>query len=157
MRRHAAGVVIVTALGDDGPAGCTVTSFTAASLHPPLVSFYANRGSRTAALVRGSGAFAVNVMACGQYPLAHAFASNGIDRFGVADWHVADPGVPYLTGAVAQLGCTLDTVVRVGDHDLVVGLVVHAATGSGVPLVYHEARYGAVFPVESPDRLSART
>src|SRR3982750_634913 len=45
LRHLAGGVTVVTAAGPDGPVGLTVTSLTAASLVPPLVSFYVDRDS----------------------------------------------------------------------------------------------------------------
>jgi flavin reductase (DIM6/NTAB) family NADH-FMN oxidoreductase RutF len=42
LGRHPAGVAIVTLAG---PAGLTVTSFSSASLDPPLVSFYIGPGT----------------------------------------------------------------------------------------------------------------
>ncbi|WP_307872566.1 flavin reductase family protein [Paractinoplanes ovalisporus] len=144
LRGHAAGVVVVTALGPDGPAGLTVTSFTAASLTPPLVSFYADRRSRTWPVIRGAGHFGVNLLAAGQPALAQTFARPGADRFAATAWSPGAAGVPWLSGALAHLSCAVDQVVEVGDHFLVVGLVLHTAPGAGAPLVYHEARYTTV-------------
>ena len=39
FRRHAAGVVVITADAGHGPAGFTATSLVSVSLLPPLVSF----------------------------------------------------------------------------------------------------------------------
>jgi hypothetical protein len=45
LRHHAGGVAVVTVAGPEGPRGFTATSLTAASLRPPLLSFYVNHDS----------------------------------------------------------------------------------------------------------------
>jgi flavin reductase (DIM6/NTAB) family NADH-FMN oxidoreductase RutF len=141
LRRHAAGVVVVTALGPHGPAGLTVTSFTGASLDPPLVSFYVDRRSRTWPVIRRAGLFGANLLAADQPDIAEVFARPGADRFAAAAWERGGPGVPYLAGAAAHLACAVERVVEVGDHHLVVGLVLHTAPGTGSPLIHHDAHY----------------
>jgi len=59
LGRHPAGVAIVTLAG---PAGLTVTSFSSASLDPPLVSFYIGHGSSNWPAVQQARHFAVNLM-----------------------------------------------------------------------------------------------
>ncbi|NKU37754.1 hypothetical protein GS887_28015 [Rhodococcus hoagii] len=39
MRRHPAGVTIVTLDSENGPVGFTATSFASLSMNPPLISF----------------------------------------------------------------------------------------------------------------------
>jgi flavin reductase (DIM6/NTAB) family NADH-FMN oxidoreductase RutF len=140
LARHAAGVVIVTV---PGPAGLTVTSFSSASLDPPLVSFYIGHGSSNWPAVRAAGHFAVNLMGGGQEALAATFARKGADRFGPATpWHSGPAGLPLLTGATTHLICATHALVTVGDHELVVGRVTDAIIGTGaLPLVYHQGRF----------------
>ena len=146
LRRHAAGVVIVTGAGPDGPVGFTATSFVAASLDPPLVSFYVDQASHTGAILRASRHFAVNLMASGQREVANLFSRRDADRFAAVGWHEGPGGLPFLDGALAGLACGTETTARVGDHYLVVGVVLQATVGSGAPLVYHDARYGSFHP-----------
>jgi flavin reductase (DIM6/NTAB) family NADH-FMN oxidoreductase RutF len=140
LSRHAAGVVIVTV---PGPAGLTVTSFSAASLEPPLVSFYIGHGSSTWPAVRAAGHFAVNLMGHSQEAVAATFAQKGADRFGPGiQWSVGPAGLPLLTGATTHLVCATHALVTVGDHELVVGRVSDAIIGTGAsPLVYHQGRF----------------
>ena len=140
LARHAAGVVIVTV---PGPAGLTVTSFSSASLQPPLVSFYIGHGSSTWPAVRAAGGFAVNLMGHGQETLAGTFARKGADRFGPATrWRPGPAGLPLLTGATTHLICTMHALITVGDHELVVGQVTGAVIGtSDPPLLHHQGRF----------------
>jgi hypothetical protein len=71
LGRHPAGVAIVTLAG---PAGLTVTSFSSASLDPPLVSFYIGHGSSNWPAVQQARHFAVNLMGHNHQDTAARFA-----------------------------------------------------------------------------------
>lgn len=140
LSRHAAGVAIVTLRG---PAGLTVTSFSSASLEPPLVSFYIGHGSSSWPVVRAAGHFAVNLMGNGQQDVAARFARKGADRFGPRTrWEPGPGGLPLLAGATTQLICSMHELVAVGDHELVIGQVSRAIIGAGsAPLLHHQGRF----------------
>ncbi|WP_395107911.1 flavin reductase family protein [Actinomadura sp. SCN-SB] len=151
LARHAAGVVIITASrsGDGAPVGLTATSFSSASLDPPLVSFYVDRSSTTWPSLRAADRFAVNILAGDQSGLADRFARRGIDRFAAPTaWHLDEAhGLPFLDGACAQIVCRLHNTLDVGDHILVVGLVTAVEAHEGdFPLLYHRGRYGRFLP-----------
>jgi flavin reductase (DIM6/NTAB) family NADH-FMN oxidoreductase RutF len=143
MSRHAAGVVIVTLAGPSGPGGLTVTSFSSASLDPPLVSFYIGHGSSNWPAIRDARHFAVNLIGEGHQSLAHRFALKGQDRFAPPTrWNRGPKGLPLLSDATTHLICATESLVTVGDHELVVGLVLDAALGSGDrPLLHHQGRF----------------
>lgn len=140
LSRHAAGVVIVTL---HGPAGLTVTSFSSASLDPPLVSFYIGRGSSSWPLMRAAADFAVNLMGNDQQEVAARFALKGADRFGPQTrWEPGPGGLPLLAGATAHLICSVHALITVGDHELVIGEVAWAIIGaSAPPLLHHQGRF----------------
>jgi flavin reductase (DIM6/NTAB) family NADH-FMN oxidoreductase RutF len=140
LARHAAGVVIVTL---PGPAGLTVTSFSSASLDPPLVSFYIGHASSNWPAVREAGHFAVNLMGHGQEEVAARFARKGANRFGPETrWRPGPSGLALLAGATTHLICARHALVTVGDHDLVIGEVIQAALGrGGIPLLHHQGRF----------------
>ena len=140
LSRHPAGVAIVTLRG---PAGLTVTSFSSASLDPPLVSFYIGHGSSNWPAVRAAEYFAVNLMDHGQEAVAARFARKGADRFGPQTRWGPGPGdLPLLAGATTHLICATHAMLTVGDHELVVGRVEHAIIGSGEPpLLHHQGRF----------------
>jgi flavin reductase (DIM6/NTAB) family NADH-FMN oxidoreductase RutF len=145
LGRHAAGVVVVTG---PGPVGLTATSLTSVSLDPPLVSFCVARDSRTWPDLRQAEFFAVNVLAGDQAAVAARFADRGIDRFGSPTrWRPGPYEVPILRGVAAHLLCEPYDTIALGDHWLVVGLVIGSELGqSGEPLLYHHGRYGAFDP-----------
>ena len=143
MGRHPAGVVIVTVAGPTGPGGLTVTSFSSASLDPPLVSFYIGHGSSNWPAIRDARHFAVNLIGEGHQSLAHRFALKGEDRFAPPTrWTRGPEDLPLLSDATTHVICATESLVTVGDHELVVGLVLEAAFGhSGRPLLHHQGRF----------------
>jgi flavin reductase (DIM6/NTAB) family NADH-FMN oxidoreductase RutF len=143
MGRHPAGVVIVTVAGPSGPGGLTVTSFSSASLDPPLVSFYIGHGSSNWPAIRDARHFAVNLIGEGHQSLAHRFARKGEDRFAPPTrWTRGPEDLPLLSDATTHLICATESLVTVGDHELVVGLVVEAAFGHcDRPLLHHQGRF----------------
>ena len=145
MAQHPAGVAIITLTG---PAGLTVTSFSSASLDPPLVSFYIGHVSSNIPAVRGTSHFAVNLIGAGQRELAARFARKGEDRFAPPTrWQAGPQGLPLLTDATTHLICIRHRLLTVGDHDLVIGTVVEATVRRGdLPLVYHRGRFARAQP-----------
>jgi flavin reductase (DIM6/NTAB) family NADH-FMN oxidoreductase RutF len=141
LRRHAAGVTVLTV---PGPAGFTATSFTSVSLDPALVSFYLSANASSAAAVRAAPVFAVHVLGERQQALAERFARSGVDRFAGTRWSPGAHGVPLLAGVPAWL--TARPVLRqeVGDHLLVVGEVLDAGgDGAQPPLLHHAGAFGS--------------
>jgi hypothetical protein len=63
MRNLAAGVTIVTTTLDGEHYGMTATSFNSVSLDPMLVQVSLDLKSRTYKAVKGSGLYAVNILA----------------------------------------------------------------------------------------------
>jgi flavin reductase (DIM6/NTAB) family NADH-FMN oxidoreductase RutF len=143
LRRHAAGVVVVTASGER-PAGFTATSFTSVSLDPPLVSFCLNRSSSSWPTVERASHVAVHVLADTDEQLARTFATSGIDRFAhPTRWRPGRYGVPVLIGVPAVLICRVTDRVMAGDHAIVLAEPLEAEHGAepAAPLLYHGGRY----------------
>ncbi|MDT3395947.1 flavin reductase family protein [Streptomyces sp. B1866] len=153
LSRLAAGVVLVTAhdpeeapRGED--AGMTATAFVSVSLDPPLVLVSVREGARMAELLERQPLWAVSVLAESQRHIAGRFAMKGrvSDRLLFEDitWtRGAASGAPLVGGALAVLECRTEQWVPAGDHVLVVGRVLTAATptGDGGPLTYFRGRY----------------
>jgi len=149
LAQHAAAVVVVTG---PGPVGLTVTTFNSASLEPPLVSFYVARSSATWPRLRDAQVFAGNVLAVGQADIADRFARRDTDRFGPdTRWRSGPLGVPLIAGAACHVACEQEAVIGVGDHWLVVGLVIHAEASGAPPLLRHCGQYGGFQGTRPPD------
>lgn len=144
LGHYPTGVCVVTATGQDGaPVGMTVGSFLSVSLDPPLVAFLSVKGSRVLATVSEVGRFAVNVLGGDQLELCRRFASRDDDKFEAVGWAESPLGSPVLAEAAAWIDCTVDNVIELGDHVMVVGgvhdLDVERATA---PLMFFQGGYG---------------
>lgn len=142
LRPHAAGVVVATASGPDGPVGLTLTSFAVASLSPPIVSFFLGRRSSTVSVFLDAVWYGVHVLSAEQLALAVRFATPGADRFGPpTEWSSGPTGVPVIGGCITRLICRRHTVLPLGDHYLIAGCVMSAAQDRrGEALVHHQGR-----------------
>jgi 3-hydroxy-9,10-secoandrosta-1,3,5(10)-triene-9,17-dione monooxygenase reductase component len=134
--RFATGVTFVTTQVGGTPLGLIVSSFTAVSLDPPLVSFCPARDSLTWRRMRLAGDFAVTVLGAQHGGFARRAAEPGADRF-------AEP----VRDALAVIECSLEAEHAAGDHWIVVGRVRRLWLPSGGdPLVYFAGGFGAFHP-----------
>lgn len=142
MAAVCAPVTVVTAAGEAGPLGTTVSAFASLSLRPPLVTAALDRHSASLARILVTGRFGVNVLGSADDEIALRFArARGADRFAGLDWTMTQ-GLPRLDRAVGWAACSLDQTVEGGDHLLLIGLVVHAESSQAPPLVYGQRTFG---------------
>ncbi|MBO3680301.1 flavin reductase family protein [Streptomyces sp. NEAU-YJ-81] len=147
LRRHAAGVTVITV---PGPAGFTATSFTSVSLDPPLVSFYLGAAASTAGAVQRADRFAVHVLGAHNAALAGQFARSGTDRFSGVSWQDAGDGLPVLDGVPAWLAARVTRCEQVGDHLLVIGEVQSGGgPAEGPALVHHDGAFATAVSLTS--------
>src|SRR3954452_20765279 len=146
----ATGVAIVTAHGDDGPAGLTTNAVTSLSLDPLLLIVCFDNGSRTLPVVRQARRFAVNVLHAGQEDLARVFASKRVaeEKF-TAVTHTVAHGVPVLDDALAWIACDLHALHEAGDHTIGTGRITHLsaddAPGAGNdPLLFFRGGFSRI-------------
>ena len=66
-------------------------------------------------------------------------ASRAEDKFDGVDWVAGPTGSPVFPGSIGWIDCTIEAVHEAGDHDFVVGRVVHL-----------EAVEGGADPVRAP-------
>ena len=112
MAGVATPVSVVTAFRDGSPHGTTVSAFASLSMSPPMLLVALDRRSDLLARLAPGLRFGVNVLGAHQAALAAAFARRGADRFDG------------------------------GDHVVVLGDVVHAASSAAPPLVHHARTFG---------------
>ncbi|MFF5253305.1 flavin reductase family protein [Streptomyces leeuwenhoekii] len=146
FRRHAAGVAVITAGGERGPAGFTATSLASVSAEPPMVSFGVATGASSWPAIAAAGHVGVHLLGEHQRELAATFARSGADRFGPSTaWREGPEGVPVLDGVLAWLVGRVVARVPAGDHRVVLAEVVHGdCAGPGRPLLYHQGRFTAL-------------
>lgn len=137
------GVTVITATTADGPVGLAVGSFSSVSLDPPLVGFFADKGSSSWPKIEATGAFCVNVLGEHQEDVCRRFASKEPDKFAGLGWTKAGSGSPLLDGVIAWIDCDLHSVVEAGDHFLALGAVRELEVGhDGPPLLFFRGGYG---------------
>ncbi len=134
LRRHPAGVNVVTVDREGERLGVTVASLVSLALEPPLVGISISHQAATHELLRAAGGFAVSLLRADQVELAQHF-SRGMPP--IVMWQGVDiresPRGPLLAGALGWLECRVDDELTVGDHTLFVGAVERAEAGEDGP------------------------
>lgn len=147
MRHYPAGVTVVTLSCATGPVGFTATSFASISLRPPLISFNIADISSSIDALRATDSLVVHFLGEHQRHIAQRFSRTAEHRFADRSlWTTLDTGEPILFGTPIWLRCTVDRLISVGDHTLVIGLVtrVHDEADdqpAAAPLLYHDGHY----------------
>jgi 3-hydroxy-9,10-secoandrosta-1,3,5(10)-triene-9,17-dione monooxygenase reductase component len=135
-------VTVLTAPGDEGPAGATANAVASLSLEPPLMIAALDRDSRTLTTVRTAGSFGINVLAADQEELARAFATKAPhpEKWTDVTWD-DEAGVPIIDGCVLWVACGLRDTHDGGDHVIVTGGIESIGANDGEPLLFHAGAY----------------
>jgi flavin reductase (DIM6/NTAB) family NADH-FMN oxidoreductase RutF len=140
--RFATGVTIATVVDAKGaPHGLTVSSFTSVSLAPPLILICLGHAVTAIRHFRAATHFGINVLGDDQRSLSDRFARKGEDRFDGLAWQPGVTGVPVLPGVLAAIECAVHRIVPMGDHDILVGEMVHSEVHGGTPLLHFAGSY----------------
>jgi len=146
----ATGVTIVTAYdANNDPWGLTANSFTSVTLEPPVISVCIAKSGRVFPTLSKTDHFGINILSADQKDLALHFASDVENRFTDTDWS-AGQAAPLLPETSAHLECRVHNRVEVGDHEILLGRVLHYTHVPAPPLVYCR---GAFFPAPEPDAI----
>jgi 3-hydroxy-9,10-secoandrosta-1,3,5(10)-triene-9,17-dione monooxygenase reductase component len=141
------GVTIITTIDDGVPVGFACQSFAALSLEPPLVLFCPTKTSRSWAAIERSGIFCVNVLAEEQQSTCARFGSRDPDKFAGIDWTESPLGSPILTGSLAHIDCSLESVHDGGDHWVAFGGVSSLSEiWEERPLLFYRGQYTGIEP-----------
>jgi 3-hydroxy-9,10-secoandrosta-1,3,5(10)-triene-9,17-dione monooxygenase reductase component len=141
------GVTIITTANADGtPTGLTANSFNSVSLDPPLVLFSLGLDSTSLDAFRQAEWWAVHVLSAGQESLSNQFARREGNKFQDVPYSTGPGGTPLLDGFAARFICRAAFEYEGGDHAIFLGEVREFEQAGLPPLVYHQGRYGGVFP-----------
>jgi len=139
----ATGVTVVTTRLGGQPQGMTLNSFTSVSLDPLLILVSLAHDTRTLEGCKESSKMAVNILDRRQQEVALAFAKRGADF--PLEHAVLDPhGFHSVRHSLAIMRCEVFDIVTAGDHDLVIGEVVHFESSPGEPLIFHRGAFGGL-------------
>lgn len=144
MRRHAAGVSVITACdAGGGPVGFCATSLTSVSLQPPTVSFSVDASSSSGQAWRNTAQGIVHLLRSDQADVASAFAVSGPGKFaGPVSWRRGPAGQPLLDDVLAWMLVRTRIRLVVGDHLLIVCDVRQADVQPGHgPLIHYNSGF----------------
>jgi flavin reductase (DIM6/NTAB) family NADH-FMN oxidoreductase RutF len=149
LSRFPCGVTVVTAMLEGVPSGLTVSAFAAVSLQPPRVSICVGHDSDTLPVIERSGHFAVHILGRDQAELGLRFAKllpDVPEPFTGLAYSVGTTGSPILPLCTTWLECRVESQLVVGDHTLLIGAPLTAASGAlpDDPIVYHARRWCAL-------------
>ncbi|HUJ22195.1 MAG TPA: flavin reductase family protein [Bryobacteraceae bacterium] len=140
--KFASGITVATVLDSAGKShGLTANSFTSVSLTPPLLLICVDHRSALLEHFRQNDHFGINILHQNQRHLSERFAGSGYDRFEGVNWYAGETGVPLLPDVLATIECRRVNLVTAGDHDIIIGEVVHANCCDGEPLLYFGSQY----------------
>ncbi len=141
------GVTIITTVdATDAPVGLTANSFNSVSLDPPLVLFSLGLDSTNLDAFRQAQFWAVHVLSAEQEALSNQFAKRDGNKFQDVTYSTGPGGIPLLDGFSARFICRAAFEYEGGDHAIFLGEVIAFDQVALPPLVYHQGRYGGVFP-----------
>lgn len=141
------GVSVVTSVTADGePRGLTCSAVSSVSAAPPLLLVCVKHPSATLTAIHESSVFAVNFLSAGMAETARTFASAVPERFAGVSWTAGRRiAAPVLHGTVASAECILTSSHLAGDHQILVGRLVHGdASPTRTPLAYWRAQFSEV-------------
>jgi len=145
MARVCAPVTIITTDGPAGRGGFTATAMCSVSDEPPTLLVCMNGRSSQCDLFLANRRFCVNVLSDAHMPLAGKFAGATQDmaeRYAAAQWQALASGTPALSDAIVNFDCEIETVHRIGTHNVMIGRVVDVRHGSAtVSLLYADRVY----------------
>ena len=150
-----AGVTVVTLAHGAERYAMTASAVTSVSLDPILLLVCFAHTTETGRAVHAAGRFGLTVLAEGQAEAARCCAvhrASGDDQLADLDVREGHGGVPLLSGGLAHCVCSVERIVRAGDHDVVVGEVewIDADPGDSAPLVFYDGRFWNLAPLDDP-------
>jgi 3-hydroxy-9,10-secoandrosta-1,3,5(10)-triene-9,17-dione monooxygenase reductase component len=143
MGAFASGVTVVTGHDGEEAVGFACQSFASVSLEPPLILFCADHRGRAWPRIRTSGMFCVNVLAEDQTDVCGRFGSARGRKYDGLEWDRSHWGTPALRDVLLRVHCEVYDVHVAGDHDVVIGRVLHVESGpEDRPMVFFRGRFG---------------
>lgn len=149
LRRHPAGVTVVTMDSPTGPVGFTATSMTSLSASPPLVCFNITNTSSSFEALKAAESVVVHILGRHQLEVARRFSQSAALRFAdPGSWQSLPTGEPLLTDTPTWLRLAVQSRILAGDSLLVIGEVMraecHQPDGAAPePLIYHDGAFVA--------------
>jgi 3-hydroxy-9,10-secoandrosta-1,3,5(10)-triene-9,17-dione monooxygenase reductase component len=150
MSRFTTGVTVVTTHHDGQDWGMTCNSFNTVSLDPAMVLWSIRKEANSHHAFTQSGSYLVNVLQADQKDTALRFATGPqSQRFADQACERTEHNNVKLMGSVAWFECRLTQIVSAGDHDILIGEVMHFGSQDGEGLAYGNRHFGVLNAFES--------
>ena len=143
FRRHAAGVVVITALTPEGkPVGFTATSLASLAAVPPLATFNMAMVASAWPAIAGTDWVAIQTMGARTRHLAQRMSGDHDLRFEGDHWAPGPHGLPILEGVTSWMVGRIVERFPVANNAVVVVQIEEGALGEpDAALLYHERTY----------------
>jgi flavin reductase len=150
MARLAAGVNIVTSVGNDGWCGFTASAVCSVTDEPPTLLVCMKKTAQSYHAIQSSRVLCVNTVAGLHEDLSMRFSGAGgakdmSMRFSGADWTTLITGAPSLADATVSFDCLVVRNEEIGTHVVFFCEVVAIREGENVEgLVYFGRKFHRV-------------
>jgi len=143
FRRHAAGVVVITASLPDGkPVGFTATSLASLAAIPPLATFNMAQVASAFLAVETTDFVAIHTLGVRNGRLAERMSGDHALRFDGGHWSLGPHGLPILKDVTSWMIGRIVERVKIGSSAVIVVQVEAGALGDAdEALMYHERHY----------------
>ena len=144
MRRHAAGVCVISAGRGENVNGMAATAVTSFSMDPPSLLICVNEAASIASQLGEGSAFGVTILGRDHEFIAAAFSRkpSGRARFAHGAWQLEAAAPPWLSNAPANMSCVVARTMTYGTHLALIGHVVSVRIGPDAPsLIYRDGQY----------------
>ena len=144
MRRHAAGVCVVTVGSGEAVNGMAATAVASFSADPPSLLVCFNGSASIAGEFRPGMRFGVTVLARRHEEVVRAFSRkpSGRARFADRGWRFEEDNCPWLDDAVANLACEVRLCTAYATRNAVIGEVASSRLGpDGPSLIYRDGMF----------------
>lgn len=139
LRKIPHGLYICGVKEGDEVNGYTASWVMQASFTPPLVVNCVKQDSKSHAMLKASGVFALSILGAEQKDLAQAFFKPQRrvgNKFEDVEFYLGETGCPIITDSLGYVECRVVGSVEQGDHTVFVGEVIAAGVHrEGEPLL----------------------
>jgi flavin reductase (DIM6/NTAB) family NADH-FMN oxidoreductase RutF len=133
------GLYVLTSATGDDRGGMLITWVIQASFDPPMIAVAVQTGAHTTAVMKQSGAFALNFMSdeqrkeAGRFGQEYAKVGDKLQKYGHHPGAVTSS--PVLDDAIGHLECRITGWLSGGDHDVALAEIVAAEITRDAPLM----------------------
>ncbi len=139
LRKIPHGLYICGVKDGEDVNGFTASWVMQASFVPPLVVNCVKNDSKSHAMIKASGVFALSVLEAGQKEMAQAFFKPQRrvgNKFENIEFYTGETGCPIISDSLGFVECRVVGSVEHGDHTVFVGEVIAAGVHrEGDPLL----------------------